>query len=42
MAGLPIPFHYAIVRLRSPNPESIATFGLASSHFARRYFENLG
>ena len=39
-ASQPLRLHFTI-RCVSPNPEGIATPGLASSHFARRYFGNL-
>ena len=42
MACLPRQFRYAIVGCCGPNPNGIATFGLASSPFARRYLGNLG
>ena len=41
MIRLPKRFGYPPQMLNAVlNPESIAAFGLASFHFARRYFEN--
>ena len=42
MVRLPIRFYYQLAMLNAVlNPRGITTSGLASSHFARRYFGNL-